>query len=741
MYHKLSIEETLKTFDVNPETGLSDKEAALRANQGEKPASTSFFKFALLGFSRPSVIVLLIAATISAIFGAWIESVLIFSVIVIHTVISARLKKLGMDSLDRTVSSSVTHAIVLRNGAKMKLPSDSLVVGDVVTLKPGRVVPADIRLISCDGLVIDESNLTGVSRAEKDCSLINIADVAVERRANCAFEGTVVIAGRGDGIVTATGMSTEMSRLTLSLNMPKKKDVTLFSRTGRVSQLFSVISIVATAVLFLVSLMNRAPLLTSVLTVLALAVAVIPESLVTGALTALSGGAAKLRSAGFLAKSIESVEKLGEVTVLTTELPQMGVAATYTNGRIHTPQEEDTVPFIEGLLLCELTNASLRTFAKNKCNAEQVMENFPKTGEFMGEVTTTLHRAGNTTISYTGGDAEEILTRSVLIWDHGRIRSLMESDREDIRDCMRSFSDEGYSVMALGLRSGDDVPKDTDLIFLGLVATRAASEFATTPDTAELKRSGVGVYLLTESDAEKARLGASLLSLPCENILCGRDVKNMDDATLYERLRDTFVFSSLQAQDKVRIINILKDRGRVVASIGDNMSDAPALDASDIGLSDIHAPDAAKDAADIVFDGTFSADYAVTCGKIARANVRRVLGYLIASNSSELICMILAAIGGFGFALTPLQILLVNLITDTVPPLLLARGNSLIKRGALRATYILGAVLGVVSAALFVLLSKSLSAELASWITCAALIAGELLLMLPAHFIGRNKVK
>ena len=229
MYHKLSIEETLNAFDVNPETGLSDKEAHHRTSQSvTKSDGSSFFKFAARAISRPVTIILFVSAILYAALGGLIEALLIAAVIILHTVFSAECKRRGERTLDRSVSSSVTHAIVLRNGAKMKLSSDRLVVGDVVTLKPGRVVPADLRLISTENLVIDESALTGRARAEKDCDYQSTSDVRIEFRDNCAFEGTVVLEGRGDGVVIATGMSTEMSRLTLPLDVPERTLLRLF---------------------------------------------------------------------------------------------------------------------------------------------------------------------------------------------------------------------------------------------------------------------------------------------------------------------------------------------------------------------------------------------------------------------------------------------------------------------------------------------------------------------------------
>ncbi len=739
MYHKLSIEETLKAFDVNPETGLSDKEAHGRTSQSvSKSDGSSFFKFAAGSISRPVIIILFISAILYAALGGIFEALLIAAVILIHTLFSAECKRRGMRTLDRSVSSSVTHAIVLRNGAKMKLSSDRLVVGDVVTIKPGRVVPADLRLISTENLIIDESALTGRSRAEKDCNYQSTGDVKIEFRDNCAFEGTVVLEGRGDGVVIATGMSTEMSRLTLPLDVPEKDTSPSFSRIEKLTRRMAVITSLACAALFAISLAYDAGFLTALLASASLAVAIIPEGFGTVVLTSLARGAEKLRSDGFSAKNMRAAEMLGEVSVFTTELPKLGVAATYSSGRIHSPQEEDTVPFLEGLLLCELKNPSLYSYASHKCDAENTAASFPRIGEYMGEVVTTLHRAGDTTISYTGGDATEILSRSSLIWDFGRVRTLTDSDREEIRECIRTFEEQGYSQTALGLRSGDDVPCDSDLIFLGIAATRAEVSEAANPDTESLSAAGVRVLLLTEGDAEKARLGAAALKIPCENIICGRELSSLSDEELFVRFSDTFVFASLRPQEKVRIINVLKSHGFAVASVGDGISDAPTLDASDIGMSDIHARDAAKDASDVIFDGSVSADRAIIHGKIIRTNIRRAVTYLAAANTAELVCVLLSAVCGFGFPLTALQILLVNLITDTFPALALVRGSFLQKNPS-RTAYIWGAVLGLCVPFVFRVLTQTLGLFLAQWCTFGILTVGELLLALPMYFVGRRR--
>ena len=741
LYHKLSIEETIKALDVNVDTGFSDKEARARMDQGErsKKGSSSFFKFAASAFSRPVIYLLIIAAAFSAIFGTWLQSLLIISVIVVNIVLTAEFKRRGANALEGSVNPSVTHAIVLRNGAKMKLASDRLVVGDIVTIKPGRVVPADLRLITSQNLVIDETALTGETRAEKDCLAISSGDVPLEMRRNCAFEGTVVLGGRGDGIVISTGMSTEMSRLTLPKDTPEKDESPVFSRIRESSKRITLIAALACVALFVIGTVRGRSLLDMILTSLALAVAVVPESAYAAAVSALAKGARTMKENGFLPKSMNAVEALGEISVLCTELPKLGIAATYTSGRIRNPQEEDTVPFIDGLLLCDLPNSSLSAYAETKCDAEAVREKFPKIGTLSGEVTTTLHRAGETTLSYTGGSVSEIVSRSKLIWSFGRIHPITDIELEEIKDAATLLTEEGYTLTAIGMRSGDDMPCDTDLIFLGIAATRAENSEATTPDTAALAEVGVKVYLLTSENAEKAKLGAAALSLPCENIISGREVSSLREAELCERLRDTFVFTALSPQNKVKIIHALRSIGETVAVIGEELSDSPALDAADVGLSYAHSQDAAKNVSDVIYDGGNSADGAIYCGKASGLAIRKALIYLNAANIGEFICVFLGITLGFGFCLSPLQILLLNLITDTFPVMLLSGITKHKKEKSFVFVYITGIILGVLALALYkILLSMSIGEVLASWFTFALLAVGEVILAIPVCFSGRR---
>lgn len=738
MYHKLSIEETIAALDVNREDGLSYEEAASRiAKDNRQTKKPSFFRFAAKSFSRPYTWLLLVASALTALFDGLLSAGLILAVIVINAVFSAECKRRGLRTIEGSVKPSLTHAIVLRNGAKMRIPSNELAVGDVVSLKPGRIVPADLRLISSDSLVIDETALTGNGFVSKDASVTVAGNVPVDERINCAFGGTAVLRGRGEGIVIASGLSTELSRLSIPADTPQKDSAPVLSRINALLKKFSFATTLVCIALFIISLLYGESFVGGLAASIALAVASVPEGIYTASLTALAGGARLLTKNGFSLSDIETVEALGEISAYITDIPKLGVAATYTNGRVKAPHEEDSIPLIDGLLLCELDNPSLAAYASHLCTPEEVRAAFPKIGEKSGEVYTTLHRAGKNTLSYTGGNALEILKRSDHIWEFGSIRTLTESDREEIAAYIRSFEDSGYTSTAIAMRSGDEVPVDTGLVFVGIAATSAVSCEAETPDTAALAENGVRTYLLTSSDASRARLGAQTLSIPNDNILCGRDIERMSDIEICASLSSTFVFAGLAPKDKARIVLALQSLGHSVSAIGSSLADSALLDACDIGLCDLRAEDAVKASCNILYNGDTSAEDALLFGKITRGSISRVITYLTAANIAELLAVGLPVVFGFGFTMMPLHILLVNLITDIFPAMILASSSRRYNRRRKKLIFALGIAFGIVSAAAGVILPLfEMTAPFAKIATCGLVILLELILVFPTYFSG-----
>lgn len=739
MYHKLSIKETLKSLDVNPETGLSQQEASFRLSGNDGEEKVSFFKIALSRITRPSVFLLLVAAALSLLFDGYISAVLIVSSMLVNVIFSSEVRRRALRKISGSVTPTVTHAIVLRNNSKMRISSDELVVGDIVFLKPGRVVPADLRLIYTDGLVINETALTGKAESIKDATDIIAGDVSPELRVNCAFERTTVIRGEGCGVVISTGMSTEISRLAKPLDAPEKETSPLLSRVSRTSKRISLFASLFCVCLLVINLLFGEKLLPTLAGCIALAIAVIPEGAALAALSALSKGAGRLTKQGFALREISALERLGSTSVYVTDLPTLGVAMTYTNGRVKAPHEEDTVPFIDGLLLCELDNPSLSAFASHRCDAAEVRSIFPKIGELTAEVTTTLHSAGKTTVSYTAGDAKEILSRSTRIWEFGKIRTLTDGDRDELSACIESFEKGGLSAYALGMRSGDDVPCDTELVFVGIAATCARSDESSLADVSLLKNVSVSVFILTSEDANRARLGADALKIPHEELVCGRDVDKMTDSDLRDTLKTCRVFAGLSPKHKTRIVHALSSMGKTVCAEGKTISDSALLEAADVSLCDFRSEDAIKSISDVIFEKA-SADRAIVTGNIARENISRAVSYLCASNLAEFLCVALSVVCGFGFPLSPAMILLINLVTDFFPATLLANGKKIRRHISLSLLFILGTAIGVVSAASFAILANiAILAPYAELITAGFLVVAELIILLPAHLSGGKK--
>ncbi len=703
MYHKMTIDETLKALDVNPADGLSDREVKERKSLKEpKSDNSSFVKFASGKVALPATYILLIAAIVSALFGRFYETVLMFVIVLFNLLFTAECRHRGKRLINSSVNASVTHAIVLRNGAKMKVNSDELVVGDIVTIKPGRVVPADLRLLSSEDLIIDESVIGNPGPVKKNFNAEIFSDVSASRRPNCAFSGTIVLNGRGDGVVIATGMSTELSRLAISMDKPKRDTLKTFSRLNKISGLATVVSAISAILVFVLGRLGGTDFLDTFLYALAFLVTVIPEGIFTAALVAMSTGASELRKNGFSAKNMQAVESLGEIKAFCTELPKLDIAATYTNRRRNIPEDEETIPFIHGLLLCEHRNQSLRAYAESKCDAKEVIREFPRIGVSSGKVATTLHRSEGITISYTAGDARDILERSSHIWSYGTIREISKFDKEDIYESINALEDEDFHLTAIGMRSGDELPCDTDLIFVGIAAQTAPDEASENPDTEKLSGAGVRPYLITESDAEKARLGAASLGISYEKMISGREIDSLSDYELEEITADTFVFFGMNASHKARAVKAIEGRGYAVAATGNRMSDTAALDAAAVGIADIHSKDVVKFAADVITDGSSSADCAVTLGKNARLNIKKAVMFLLSANLAEIICVLATAVVSMKLPFSPIQLLILNLTTDLLLPLAIASGSC----GRLRfskaySAYISGILLGVASFAAF----------------------------------------
>ncbi len=705
MYHKLGIEDVLESLDVNPESGLSEKEARVRhadeaANLIEGKGGTSLFKSILSQLNGPMIYILFIAAAISALVGEWVDSLVILAIVVINATIGVVQERRAESALEALGKLAVTRALVRREGKVYEIPASELAVGDVVILEAGRIVPADVRLILNRALSIDESALTGEARPViKDSMQVSHGDIPLCDRLNSAYQGTVVTGGRGEGVVTATGMSTEMGRIAEVRSLQQETKTPLQVRSARLGKTLGIATLAVCAVFFIIGLLRGVALYEVLLTAVSLAVAVIPEGLFALVTVVLAMGVKRMVEKNAIAKKLSAVETLGRVTVICTGKTgaltqnEMTVVSVYSDDSLSDDVTQASAPLTEGLALCsdaeisdgvetgDPTEISLLRFAVS-CGKDiaELRRTFPRIDELAFDssrkMMTTLHRSGRATISYTKGATESILAHSSHIFEKGEIRPISQEDREKIEAAAEKMSARALRVLALGMRAGDYGPREDNLIFVGLAGMMESPREEAKAAVEECRRAGIRVVMITgDHKATALAIGKAVGIADDESrVLTGAELDNMSDEELSECIDNVCIFSRVDPEHKVRIVRVLREKGEIVSMTGARVNDAPCLKAADIGVAmGKTGTDAAKDASDLILaDDNFSTiAVAVEQGRNIFENIKKSVCFLLSSNLGELIAVFFAMLLGWKSPLLPLHILWINLITDSLPALAL----------------------------------------------------------------------
>ncbi len=705
MYHKLSIEAALETLDVDAAKGLSRKEVAQRhAENGANTLSggkrRSVFRSVLAQLNEPMIYILFAAAAISAVVGEWIDSLVILAIVVINAVIGVVQEQRAEKALDALKRLTVTHALVRREGKISEIAADELSVGDIVILEAGRVVPADLRLIFSADLAIDESALTGESvPVTKDASVVSPGDIPLGDRVNSAYQGTVVCGGRGEGVVTATGMSTEVGQIADMLNSEEEVKTPLQLRLAKLGKLLGAAALIVCAVFFVIGLIRKLNVIELLLTAVSLAVAVIPEGLTAVVTIVLALGVTKMVSKNAIVRKLPAVETLGSVNVICTDKTgtltqnKMTVVAAFCDGAISKAAEATAAPMLDGFALCNdaviggevdlgdpTETALLKFSAAAGIDIDALKDKFPRLHEISFDSTrkmmTTLHRAGDTTISYTKGALDSVLPLSSHIWDNGSIRSITNEDVARIERTAEEFSARALRVLALAMRTGDRLPKEESLVFIGFVGMIDPPREEARLAVSECLRAGIRVVMITgDHKATALAIGSAVGISDDENaVLTGAELDKLSDEELFSRVEDIRIFARVDPKHKIRIVKALRAHGHVVSMTGDGVNDAPSLKAADIGVAmGLSGTDAAKDASDLILtdDNFATIASAVEQGRGIFENIKKTVAFLLSSNTGELIAVFLAMVLGWASPLLPLHILWINLITDSLPALAL----------------------------------------------------------------------
>ncbi len=732
-WHQKDIEDIFKELDSSP-IGLTENESEkrlreygpniLKEKKRKHPSSIFFAQF-----KDFMILVLVVAAVISGIVGELSDTIAIIVIVILNAVIGFVQEYRAEKAVAALKKMAAPSATVVRDGMTKIMAAVELVPGDIVILEAGRIVPSDMRLFETAQLRTEEAALTGESfSVEKNTEVLHDDTVPIGDRRNMVFKGTIVSYGRGKGIVVSTGMKTELGRIATMLQEAKTVKTPLQKRLAAFGKKLSIAIIIICGVIFGVGIIRGEQPLLMLLTALSLAVAAIPEALPAVVTISLALGAKKMVKENALIRKLPAVETLGSVTYICTDktgtltqnrmtveeiyadghLGKISTARSMERGNEGTYNSAPQAPFHllmtalalsndiaadkDGKVIGDPTEVALYTIVRDAgFSREFLIKEFSRIAEIpfdsQRKCMTTIHEAPFKRepfqfISFTKGAVESILEKADRMLTSGGIKEINAGEILSVNDKMAV---DGLRVICFAMRQWDELPEEissgsveTGLIILGLVGMidPPREEAATAVEIC--KTAGIKPVMITGDHPVTASTIAKRLGITGddpESIITGRDLNEISADEFEERVEYIRVYARVAPEQKLKIIKALQDKGQFVAMTGDGVNDAPALKKSDIGIAmGITGTDVAKEAAHMVLldDNFYTIVKAIGEGRKIYSNIRKIIKYLLSSNSGEVWTLFLAPLAGLPLPLLPVHILWINLMTDGLPALALS---------------------------------------------------------------------
>ena len=723
-WHALKLTEVYETLHTSEE-GLSDAEAAERLKKHGRNALRSKPPKTILQMLKaqiidPMVLILIGAAAFSAILQEWTEAAVIFVIVIVNAVIGIVQEKKAQSSLEALRNMSAPTARVLRQGEESVIPASELVVGDVVMLGDGDMVPADLRLIDSANLKVQEASLTGESvPSEKEAEDLLPEDCPLGDRSNMAYTSAIVTYGRATGVVVATGMYTEVCNIAGMLDNQDDTDTPLKRKLNAVGKTLTIVGLIVCALIFAIGAFYQRPLIPQFLVAISLAISIIPEGLPATATIVMALGVQRMAKKNALIRKLPAVETLGSATVIcsdktgTLTLNKMTVTHIAVNGDFEngttTPVENaanqhpavykelvyaaalcndaSLDPDRKGEIIGDPTEGALIYLAQAfGIDHEALEDDYPRLFEqpFDSERKrmTTVHRINEKWISYTKGAVDEMLPLCTHILTSEGVRPITEADKENITKLCLSMSEGALRVLGFAMRTLTELPTDDDenvefdMTFVGVTGMIDPPRKEVADSVRTCRQAGIRTIMITGDHKVTALAIAKELDIYREGntVISGEELDTMTDDELDDAVKTTTVFARVSPADKLRIIQSLKRTGEVAAMTGDGVNDSPALKAADIGVAmGITGTDVAKDAADmILLDDSFTTiAYAIKEGRRVYRNIQKVIQFLLVGNIAEILTLFVATLFNWDAPLLAVHILWVNLATATLPALAL----------------------------------------------------------------------
>ena len=709
-WHSRPLEQVMKELDSRP-SGLTERESAQRLerlgpNQLEPPRKPSVMARVLGQLKDPMILVLLGAAALSlAASGGedWLDGAIILIIVLVNGVISITQEDHAQQALEELRRMSSPQAHVLREGRAKKISAAALVPGDVILLEAGDMVPADARVMECSRLQADESAMTGESvPVEKGAHDRLPEEAALGDRTNMVLSGTMITAGRGTALVVATGMDTQMGRIANLLLEDKEGDTPLQRKMGEISKSLSFLCLSVCAVMFGVGLIQGKNMLDMFLTAVSLAVAAIPEGLPAIVTIVLALGVQRMAARGAIVKKLPAVETLGCASVICSDKTGTLTQNRMTVQELWTPAGGHRRDALLAGCLCSdarlewkagaptavgdpTEGALVVAAAREGVDQEKEEQNWPRTADLPFDsgrkLMSTIHARedGSWTVFVKG--APDILLERCVAGPRG---PLSAQDRRAVLEANEAMAQKALRVIAVARRELHILPPglepravESGLTFLGLFGLMDPPRPEVKAAVARCHLAGVRPVMITGDHRATAAAVARELDIirPGEWTVTGGELDFMPQEVLEEDIEKFAVFARVTPEHKMRIVKAWQKRGHVVAMTGDGVNDAPALKTADIGCAmGVAGTDVAKGAAHMILtDDNFSTIVsAIEEGRGIYSNIRKAIHYLLSCNIGEIFTIFAATLLDFGqMPLVPVQLLWLNLVTDSLPALAL----------------------------------------------------------------------
>lgn len=702
-YYNQKTADVLKSLETSRENGLRQEQIEENRqkygmNTIEEERQQSIFSVFLGQFKDLLVIILIFASVISAFTGNIESTIVILAVITMNAILGTVQHIKAQKSLASLKAMSAPNARVIRDGKQTEISASEVVVGDILLVEAGNVAAADGRILEAAALQVNESALTGESLSiMKTADKIDTEELPLGDRINMIYSGSNISNGRGTAVVTAVGMNTEIGKIASMMQKAQKKKTPLQASLDNFSKVLSFVIIgICVIVFFLTKFVNGQPLEDSLMFAIALAVAAIPEALSSIITISLAIGTQKMSKQKAIVKDLKAVEGLGCVSVICSDKTGTLTQNKMTVRDVTVSCEKAATELRFAMALCndaarsdkmwlgDPTEIALAEYI-TESEYERIRNDNPRVDEIPFDsdrkLMTTVHEFTEGRVAYTKGAVDVLMPRMKYILSESGIREITEKDFDAIKALNYGYSEKGMRVLAFAKKSltsskGITLNDENDYIYIGLSAMTDPPREESKSAVAECISAGIKPVMITGDHKLTAVAIAKEIGIFQNGDKCldGSELDNISDEELSAQLEQISVYARVSPAHKIRIVDLWQKKGKVVAMTGDGVNDAPALKKADVGVAmGITGTEVSKDAASMILaDDNFATIVkSVANGRAIYSNIKNAIKFLLAGNTAAIIVVLITTIFNLPLPFTPVHLLFINLLTDSLPALAL----------------------------------------------------------------------